>query len=432
MIGPVLTALVATCPPGPTTPVALVTLSPDAALASEVPVVQRRLRTALAERVALVDAARTRRAWRAEGGAADRAATVIAARAQLEQATQRFRELDDASALARIAEVTTRLVAVHQDDGAIPVLARAHRLAAAIYLARGRMDAVQARLHRALDLDPDLTAPRHRFDPRLADELAAARASAPLRPTGRVEIGQVRALEGDGACALQPGRCPLVEGATVYLDGAPVGRAPLTLEAVPAGRHLLRVSADGFLSDLSSIAVAASGARSVTVRLLADPERRALEELGPALAARADVEGPLTALARRAEADHALLAEVRLAPVRDPSTGTATVAVHLRGSGGLGHGWAPSLAPEDLRRAVDDVLACRRLDVPARRAPALVAVPGPRTTPGPRRAPAAWWTQPWPWAIAAGVVLGGVGALVAARASSGPPNSLSVTLVPRP
>jgi hypothetical protein len=132
----------------------------------------------------------------------------VTARAQLAQAEARFKELDDEGALARLTEVSTRLVPVHQAEGATALLAEAHLQAAAIYLARGQLEAVQVRLQRALDLVPDLVAPRHRFDPRLQAELAAAREAQALRATGRLEI--TAPPEGPGG--------------QVFLDGHPVGR----------------------------------------------------------------------------------------------------------------------------------------------------------------------------------------------------------------
>ncbi|MCB9647022.1 MAG: PEGA domain-containing protein [Deltaproteobacteria bacterium] len=406
---PVLLALAAACPPiAPEARVAVVVRAPDPGLSAAVPAVERRLRAVAAERLTLASEEATLRALSAEGGARARDQALVTAKAQLAQAEARFKELDDEGALARITEVTTKLVPVHQAEGATALLAEAHLLAAAVYLARGQLDAVQVRLQRALDLAPDLVAPRHRFDPRLAAELAAAKDARGLRATGRLEV--VVPPEGPGGM--------------VFLDGHPVGPAPLVLDAVPAGRHLLRISAQGYASQLRSLDVPAADTRTVEARLAPDPEHHVLARLGT------DAPEATALLVRRAGVEHALVAEVVLAPRLGPAA-TGTVAVRLVLSD-RGAGYAPDASPEALAAALDAALACAPPAWPALLAPAL---PGPI----PSRASAevvpggsAWWRAPWVWAVAAGVVLGAAGALVAAKASAGPPDAVSLTLIPRP
>jgi hypothetical protein len=56
-------------------------------------------------------------------------------------------------------------------------------------------------------------------------------------------------------------------GATVYVDGALVGRTPLRLEKVSAGDHRIRVAKDGFLDNARVVAVAAGKQTNVTTKL---------------------------------------------------------------------------------------------------------------------------------------------------------------------
>lgn len=408
--------LAGACPTlSPQTPVVLAVSSADPELRAQQPSVQRKLRNLLDQRVKLVALDDTLRALSAEGGVQAREARVLEARVRLEQAEARFKELDDVAALTAVAEITTRLVSVHQDPEAIRLLARAHLLAAAIYLARDAREAVQARLYRALDLQPNLQVPRDRFDPRLIAELAAAEQSRGLRPTGRLEVRVSK---------------PWL-GTMVYVDGQPQGPAPLRLDALPAGPHLLRVSADGAHSELASLRIIAGETVHREVHLRVDPERQAMDRLAQGL--RAEDQAPkarLSQLARRAQADHAIVAELLLAPQLS-ATGSATVAVRLWSSTG-GTGWAPDASLASLSAAISGALGCEPTPWPARLAPPLLGLDAPLAGAVPVPAPQAWWQAPWVWAVTAGVVLGAAGALVAARASSGPPESLSITLVPRP
>lgn len=408
--------LAGTCPAiGVDTPVVLAVTTADAELQTDIPLVQGRLRALLDRRVALLPLATTRHALTAESGADARGAKVLQARVRLEHAESQFKDLDDEAALAAVAQVTAGLVSVHQQPQAIEVLARAHVLAAAIYLARGSGEAVQARLHRALDLDPALTLRPDRFDPRLIAQLAATRQSREQRATGRLEVRMNQPWSG----------------AQAYLDGQPIGAAPLTLDAVPVGRHLLRISADGARSHVSSIRVDGSETTVRRVHLRADPGRHAMEHLAATLRSEsAQIPQRLRQLADRAPADQALVAELILAPHLS-AHGTAVVAVRLWSSTG-GTGWAPDARAESLAVALSTALGCKAQSWPPRLAPALIAPQPPLSSLDAVPEPADWWTAPWVWAVTAGLVLGAAGAMVAARASSGPPESLSITLVPRP
>jgi len=62
-------------------------------------------------------------------------------------------------------------------------------------------------------------------------------------------------------------------GATVYLDGVPQGKAPVTLTGMHRGRHFVRVVADGFLPWAKKFSAAARDQKFVA-RLKADPTKR--------------------------------------------------------------------------------------------------------------------------------------------------------------
>lgn len=404
-----------TCPTlNPKTQVVLSVTAAPAGLQAQHALVHKRLRALTDRRVDLLPQRATTKGLLAEGGAQLREQVLLEARVRFEFADTRFKELDDTTALAAITTLSARLVGIHQTAGATELLARAHLLAAAIYLARGEIDAVQYRLHRALDLDPKITAPGHRFDPRLTAELAAASQNRGERATGRLEV---RPIDGSKA-------------ATVYLDGHPVGAAPLVLDAVPAGRHLLRISGEGTRSALASVRIEAGETLIRSPNLRTDPERMQMQSLTQPMSQDDVPESTLALLARRAGADHALIAELVLSPRLGP-TGEAQIGVRLRSSAG-GTGWAPDPKAESLAIALSSALSCRIAPWPDRTGPALLGVPSAEAQASAFPAPKAWWRTPWVWAAVVGLVLGGASAMVAARASSGPPDALTVTLVPRP
>ncbi|MEQ8980758.1 MAG: hypothetical protein RL846_22640, partial [Deltaproteobacteria bacterium] len=163
-------------------PTVLVTVAADSGLAAAVPAVERAARSTTN---AWVDPATTRAILVREGGHEGRAAALLDARSLVARAEERFRELETEEALQIIAEATSKLAAIHAQPGAVEVLAHAHFLAGAIYVARDRVDAARRRLLRALDLNPSIAPPRHRYNPRVLAELEAARAG--LREVGRLE-----------------------------------------------------------------------------------------------------------------------------------------------------------------------------------------------------------------------------------------------------
>ncbi len=416
MIGAVLTLALSagSCPSiQAKTPVIIsVTAAPDG-LQSQRTLVQTRLRALAGRRVNLLPQSATQEGLLAEGGAGQREQGLLDARVQFEFADARFKELDDRAALEAVTMLSARLAGIHQTKGATELLARAHRLAAAIYLARGETDAVQSRLHRALDLDPKIDAPGHQFDPRLTAGLAAARQNRSQRATGRLEVESI-----DGW-----------DKPSVYIDGHLVGSAPLVLDTVPVGRHLLRISAQGARSALSSLRIEPGETLVLSPSLRTDPER--LQMLGLSAQLKHGGAQPTVALlARRAGADHALVAELVLSPRLGPA-GQAQVGVRLWSSTG-GTGWAPDPRAESLAIALSSALTCRAARWPPRTGPALLGPLSAHARASEVQEPKAWWRAPWVWALTAGLVLGGASAIVGARASSGPPEALTVTLVPRP
>jgi hypothetical protein len=56
--------------------------------------------------------------------------------------------------------------------------------------------------------------------------------------------------------------------ATVIVDGAAVGETPLTLDAIPEGRHDVTLEAEGFVSWTGAVEVAADRSAFVDVTLV--------------------------------------------------------------------------------------------------------------------------------------------------------------------
>lgn len=356
--------------------------------------------------------AATDRALGEEGGARRRARVLAESRTRLARAQALFRELEDEAALDVLAGLTSALTSVHQEPEAVALLARSHLLAGAIYLARGRTRAGRTRLQRALDLDPELNPSRIRYAPRVLMELAALRATE--RAVGRLVVER---LDGPPA--------------TVYLDGRPVGTTPLSLPAVPEGRHLLRVSAPGATSYLSTVDVARSRDTRVRVRLLDDPEVQRVGSLGPWRAR--GVEDVLRLLIERGRADRVVVAWVR------PAAGTSLdgrpqLAVQLRADGG----GATSAILSDIPSALEDLRTCRpaaprALGFSARPAPAAVPrMPALQRARSSRETDRKWFASPWAWGAAGAVVFGVTAAVVAARAAQGPPDAVQIRVTPRP
>jgi hypothetical protein len=406
---------IAECPPlRAGDPVLLVVSESDAALAEHHAALELAVRTASLGKLELLPAKMTQEALTAEGGREERERAVVDARVVLERAEEKFRELDDEEALSLIARATTRLSALHHAPGAIELLARAHLLAGAIYLSRGRTDAARQRLQRALDLEPELSPPRDRFAPEVLAELAGVRASAGVRATGRLSVRSGR------------------EKNAVYLDGRKVGETPLHLEAVPAGNHLLRVSAPGETSAIESIQVTANEERVVEVMLVRDPEIAQLEQLDDRVRRGTGVGPLLELLSKRAGAERTLLAVVELAS-EPTASGTATIAATLIVER-AGTARAKKIDRPSLADALDRALACAN-ETPGKGelAPSLIGTLAVRPNvlrPVPEAR--SIHEEPWFWGAIFAVALVVGSSFVVARAAGGPPEAVEVTLIPRP
>lgn len=409
--------LIGACqPPSPSEPVLLVVSAPDEALLSRRTEVAQSLRTIAAGHLSLVASDVAERAMTAEGGGEKRDTNLVRARILVNRAEEKFRELDDEEALDLIAKATADLASVHQEKGAIPLLARAHFLAGAIYLARDRVGAAKNRLQRALDLDPEIAPERHKFAPRVLTELAALKSQQSVRPVGRLEVR----LRNDGTRG------------EVYVDGQLRGRTPLVLDAVGEGRHLLMVKAPGFRSFVGSFSITGNRGHLERVNLVKDRELSQIVTLPKRLARGDDPSEVLSLLAQRAGVSRSVLAVLNLSSARTESGAPAIgVTIHVPGAG-TGH--APAATPEALKAALLQALACESSGpTPARTAPDLLGAPLVSTSrPSPVPAPTPWYERPWFWGTAAFVTLAVAGGLVAARAANGPPEAVEITLIPRP
>ncbi|MEL7371289.1 MAG: PEGA domain-containing protein [Myxococcota bacterium] len=402
-----------TCP-APTGDVLLVVTSADPQLRRQAPSIARHIRRTIDDRLSLLPASSALTAMTAEGGAAERAKTVIQARLRLNVAVERFRELEDTAALDAISDVIVRLSAVSQSPDAIGLLAEAHLLAGAVFLARNRIDAATARLRRALALQPNIKAPATRYAPRVRAELAALRGDPGTPAVLSVDVE------------------PPEPNASVFVDGRLRGTTPIVLTNLPMGRHLVRVSAPGRLSFHTSVRLG-ERARRVTAQLPIDPEVQQLTDVAQWLGSEKSRMQTLELLARRAEAQAVLLAELRLAEKRS-LTATATLAVVLRLSNSIDERppQTSALNKTALRNKVDALIKCAPATLPFAVAPPLADWPTPATSVKAMTEPPGWWTRPWVWAVFALIAIGGAGAVAASRNADGPPDEVEITLIPRP
>ena len=406
-----LLLFVGACPPPPADAALLVVTSADPRLRAEAPAVEETIREALKDRTAFLPSTAAVQALTAEGGRAERAKAVVEAQIRMDRAFERFRELEDAAALTLVADVTARLSAVSQSPGAIELLAEAHLLAGAIFLARGRIDAAQARLRRALQLSPELRAPPARYAPRVRAQLAALRGDP--GPSAQLSVRIA----------------PALTGAQVFVDGRARGAAPLELLDVPAGRHLVRVSAPGRLSFHTTVQLKATRTLQITARLPVDPEVDQIGNVPRWLNAEEARRQTLALIGRRAEAETVIAAEIRIGNERGPD-GASTRSLVF---------WMPDRPPQaatvssdDIRARFDALLACDPGEEPLAVAPALVDWPTPKTATRPVPPAKPWWKEPWVWAAFAVIAIGTAGGLAAARQAEGPPDAVEITLVPRP
>lgn len=199
-------------------------------------------------------------------------------------------------AVARLGEARRQAEALLPLDGGLEVYADAAlRLGAALDNAgrRGEADDV---LRLAARLDPDRAVTRAEFSPDVVEAFARATAATPPRRAVRLEV----AAAGGGAAA--------VPGATLEVDGVPVGAAPAEVD-LEAGQHVVVARAPGHAAHGETVAIAVGGAAPVaTITLDPDPVAAGLA-IGPetgqsAPAAAAWLEGAM----RYGEVDAVVLA----------------------------------------------------------------------------------------------------------------------------
>ena len=353
----------------------------------------------------------------AERGLQERRARIEEASVLLAEAEASFTELEDRRALEQVAKATPLLVASQAEPEALALLARTHLLAGAIFVARGRLDAAQQRLQRALDIDPEITPPASL---RLLGALEAVRARSKRRQRGWIFVE----LAGTATAGV------------VFLDGRKIGVAPGRFEDILQGRHLIRVSARDREGHAGTLAVRAGTGSTMQVHLPIDETRARFRELGPRLAFGGSVRVAQSRLSERARVDRTLVASVVPGHRRGPDAGlTLALIVDLQGSG--------RARVEHLDRVESAAVlrALARCEGPAwpGEAPVALAAPSfpdrspPRSgpmAPTPGREP--MWKKPWFWATTALLTVGLVGGLAAAHGASGAPDDLAITLVPRP
>jgi tetratricopeptide (TPR) repeat protein len=358
----------------------------------------------------------SRRILEEESGRPLRLEALERARGLLRKAEARFRELDDQPALELIAEATALLSQAHQEEGGTELLAQAHLLAGAIYLARERSLAARTRFQRALDLDPDVAPSPERFAPGVLREIAAMRTNTEPNETGRVEITL---------------STPDVR-AEVFLDGQPKGLTPVELDSVGAGRHLLRVATPGFLSHIESFDVRPRTSLTRSVTLQPDGEIAKLRELPAKLRSGGDFDDVFAVLANRADVRQVVLASIALSEERADDAGSQ-ISVSLF-SNSHSYGYAHTIAPLHLRQAWGQVANCNQSVLPTFHAtPSLLGSTSARLPePSPVPEPVPFWEQPVFWAVGSVVAIAVSGAVVFAATRGGPPEAVNVTLVPRP
>lgn len=406
--------LVGCLPPSPQADVVLVVQAGDPALQKHQKVVEARLRHLADGRLKLRASDRTRALLMEEGGRQDRENRIVEAKSLVQRAEERFRELDDEQALSLLVRAIARVTPAHQHPEAIELLAQAHLVAGAIFLARSRVDAARQRLQRALDFKPDISPPRHRFSPEVLAELAAVRDTQPIRPTGRLEV-----------------RTRPEVPAKVFIDGRFESMSPAILQNVGAGPHTVRVSADGFRSHIVSVSIEPGGGSTLVAPLFRDPERQEIDRLAGHLRTDTSPDDILKLIAERAHAEHVLLAEPELA-TELTSLGTATIAVNLM-MPGVGRTRSPDLAEAHIKDAFHRLLACEQmLKISSGPAVAILGAPLLRNTVRPIPEPTPWWQRSWFWAVCAIATVGLAGVGVATRMGRGPPEAVRVVLVPRP
>lgn len=191
--------------------------------------------------------------------AAPRAASARALLAEGEELYMAFEFARAAATLAEAASLYTVALA-ELDRAEVEQLYRARLLEGLAWLEGGQPDAARAAFVKLVTIRPDF-AP----DPRL------------VPPHGREVFEQALAqARGAGVCDLQIRTEPA--GAEVILDGVSRGRAPLSLSAVPAGAHGLRLVLPGHQLHTEEVRVGVGRAERHVV-LQPTPAQSALERL---------------------------------------------------------------------------------------------------------------------------------------------------------
>lgn len=147
---------------------------------------------------------------------------LAAARGELDAARRHVAEGSlDAAIAAFEASIARMEAALPALQGSLPLAGAYSALALALFQ-RGRDADAETALNRAILLSPDAPLAEEASSPRLAWKVGQRRAELARLATARVDVDSVP------------------RGALVEVDGRPIGRAPLRVEGLSPGRHLVR------------------------------------------------------------------------------------------------------------------------------------------------------------------------------------------------
>lgn len=124
----------------------------------------------------------------------------------------------------------------------------------AVELALGRGEDAERDFRLAAALDPERAVTDAEFKPEVVERAAAARAAAPPRVVRRIEA--------------------VPRGAAIEVDGRAMGQAPLEHE-LEVGLHVVVARAPGYAARAETVAVVASDAGAIVLRLDEDPDAAA-------------------------------------------------------------------------------------------------------------------------------------------------------------
>jgi hypothetical protein len=298
--------------------------------------------------------------------------------------------LDQARALALLADAERMAHSVLDVPGATAWYAEVEIAIAVTAAEIGRTGLAEAALARATAVDPTRTLRGAEATPDLVASAAAIGRAIATGPRGRFDLR-----------ASAP-------GATVTLDGRRLGEAPLGVET-SVGSHVLRVDAPGHRSWARVIDVLEGGRAAIDVVLAPEPGLEIARELRAAVDALTHdrVVVSLAALEALGRAPRALwLVEASEGAI------DRAIVVACRASGcsapiRIDAGRVESMMPRDPDRATEPLDRHTLSD-----ARDWLDEPIPVEPPPPPPAPL--WEEPWAWAIAGALVLGGVAAAVGA------------------